>query len=144
MSRAATFLVFLFLTFVFSNCSTNCDDCADDFSMRFTVVDSLNNEVFRDPTQVNIVSLKDSIQFAISREENEQDTVFLTSFSSLPDTVVFRSGNAVIDTAAVQYGFLRDGDCCTNPRIVERLNFFNIPSVRVIRSQYVYTRLIIN
>lgn len=145
MSKAFLLFVLLFLAFLFNNCSSGCDDCSDDFSVRFTIVDSLNTEVVTDPAQVSITSLESEI-YDIEREENEQDTVFLTSFAAIPqpDTVIFFINNIVLDTAAVEYGFLTDSDCCTNPRIVERLNFLNLPTARVIRAQYFYTRIIIN
>ncbi|MTI22824.1 hypothetical protein E1176_17460 [Fulvivirga sp. RKSG066] len=109
--------------------------------MRFKFKNQQGDEVLKDPAPLKITDLQSNV-FSPEREETETDSVFLLSLNSenqtlnLPDTLVFLYDNAVIDTAAINYGFKRDSECCRNPRVIEGIETLNLPFVKLIKREF--------
>jgi len=145
MLKAYTVLVLLFLAFTFVSCSKSCEECSDDFSLRFRIQNTEGEELIDEVNGLSLVTL-DGNSLEIEREETETDSVFYTSMdmeirsSEVSDTVIFFYNDAIIDSASVTYGFKRDSECCTNPRQVENMATLNLQSIKLIKREFnVYT-----
>jgi len=133
------FLLLLLAAFIFS-CSTACEECSDDYSLRFQIRDAQGDEVITDPANISIRDLKEN-ELAVSREGEDSDTTMLVDMNPLvsediPDTVLVFVNNSLLDSAFVDFGFQRDNECCQNPRIVESFNSLNLETVKLIRTNF--------
>lgn len=135
MLKLLNCLLVLFLALLSYSCTKQCDDCSDDFSLRFKFRNEAGDEILKELDQVMLTDLNNNT-IPIRRYETETDSVFLVSLqtsTNQSDTVVFFYNDNVIDSAKVNFGFQRDNDCCTNPRIVESMQVLNLEFSRLIR-----------
>jgi len=132
-------LLLLLATFIFS-CSTACEECSDDFTLRFQIRNEEGVEVITDPGSISVRDLQEN-EFDVSRDGTESDTSMLVQMSSLvpediPDTVLIFVNNGFLDSAFVDFGFQRDNECCQNPRIVESFNTLNLKTDKIVRRNF--------
>lgn len=118
-----------------------CNECSNDLSSRFRFVDTLRNEIFKDPDLVSIIDFQAN-DYPIIREANETDTFYVADFRPLtpelesPDTVLVFYNNALVDSVEIGYTFSSDSRCCTNTLTVGSLNLFNRNAARRIRPAF--------
>lgn len=130
------------------NACNKCDECADEFNVRLQFSDINNNSIFTDLDPLLVTDLAGEA-FEAERIVEREDTIFNIALryedpqSLPPDTIVIFYDNVLIDTAATEFGFTNDSDCCDNVFIIDNVRFFNRQVNRVIRPGGRVSRIII-
>lgn len=137
--KAIAYTILLFLALYISGCS-KCDECSNDFTFNFRFVDTDGNIAITDPARVSVVDT-DNNNLIISTAELAQDTTFQVSLQALSDdilgdTIFFSIDDQPLGSAAINYGYANDSDCCTNPRTIDGADFFGVEGVRLLRVNY--------
>ncbi len=133
-------IIVLLLVLGLVACS-KCDECPNDFSTRFRFVDTLRQEINKDPS---LIAFSDLIgnTYEVSRVELEEDTFHIVNLMAIstefdnPDTLLLRYNGTFIDTVGVGYTYSSDSRCCTNTLRVGKLEFFNKTSTRRIKPEF--------
>jgi hypothetical protein len=141
-------VVLLLLALILSSCST-CNDCYNDLSTRYRMVDSTRNELFKD---INLIEVKDldGNLYLTEREVLDTDTFYVTNLSALsielekPDTILIIYNNMLIDSVNVGYSFSSDSRCCTNTLKVGSMQFFNRGAAKRIKPLYYIYDIVID
>ncbi len=141
-------LLFLALV-VTSSCSPSCEECNDDYALRFKFVNKDGKKVLDEVGKLKLTDLLNN-EFPIELKETESDTSFFVNLVQSspdipePDTVIFFYENAVIDSVSVKFGYQRDSDCCVNPRVIESIKPHNLQSVKLIKRAYNIYRITVD
>jgi len=142
MLKALSFSLYLSLALVlYSSCSDKCDECPDDYKLRFNFRNADKEQIFKDINLVSVTDLSNN-PLTVSAEINDGDSLFLLSLDEvtkeeLPDTIVFSYNNQVIDQGAINYGYQQDNDeCCNNPRIIDGVSMVDLQAVRLIKREF--------
>ena len=137
----------LCLALVSGACS-RCDECSDEFSLRIQFSDSDNNPIFTDINELLVTDFTGT-SFDTNRTIDREDTIFQISLVyedpllDPPDSIIVFYNDALIDSAAIALGFTNDDECCDNVFTIDNARFLNRPVSRLIRSEGVLYRIII-
>lgn len=112
------------------NACSKCDECTGKFNLRLQFYDINNDPVL---TNVNLLTVTDltGVSFDAGQIVENEDTIFFVPLiyenpeMEPPDSVIVLYNNALIDTAATEFGFTNDSDCCDNIFTIDDVRFFN-------------------
>ncbi|TRX56056.1 hypothetical protein FNH22_16900 [Fulvivirga sp. M361] len=130
------------------NACNKCDECTGKFDLRLQFSDLNNTPVL---TQVDSLLVTDlsGVPFMAESVLSIEDTIFQVSLNyedpllEPPDSILIIYNNALIDTAATEFGFTSDSDCCDNVFTIDDVRFFNRKVNRLVRPRGTVFRVII-
>lgn len=142
-----TVRLLLIVLIAFGAC-TKCDECPNDFRFRFRFLNNEGRLALSEASRVGLFDLQNQ-SYGLSVETNERDTFFVADINrlrtqDLADTLVLTLDGAPLDTASIFFGFAADSECCNNPRIVDRAEFYNIEAVRLVRVDYTLYSIVLD